>query len=197
MRWGVHRALIRVRFSTVPVSNRNSSWRTFPSALDASSRATLRRYPRSGRMQCRLSGRRTSVIRNADLKCTSMAPGCSLAPMDASAGRRTRPATNQERISRMSIQTDHIREWAGIVKCISVLTLIILGIGLMVNAVKLSDVLKHLGAILCMTILLLLLPVFMMSAWSSLSFLQCLEIVSLGMMVGLSLRALRQAGKKR
>jgi len=48
-----------------------------------------------------------------------------------------------------------------------------------------------------MTILLFLLPVFMMSAWSSLSFLQCLEIVSLGIMVGLSLRALRQgAGGK-
>jgi len=97
----------------------------------------------------------------------------------------------------MFVQTNYICAWAGIVKCISVLTLIILVIGLMVNAVKLSDVLKHLGAILCMTILLFLLPVFMMSAWSSLSFLQCLEIVSLGIMVGLSLRALRQGGRRK
>jgi hypothetical protein len=97
----------------------------------------------------------------------------------------------------MLIETNLMREWAGIVKSVAVLALTILAIGVIVSAVKLSDVLKHLGAILCMTILLFLLPVFMMSAWSSLSFLQCLEIVVLGIMIGFSLRALRQAGKKR
>lgn len=97
----------------------------------------------------------------------------------------------------MLIEANLMREWAGIVKSVAVLAFTILAIGVMVSAVKLSDVLRPLGAILCVTILLFLLPVFIMSAWSSLSFLQCLEIVMLGMVVGFSLRALRQAGKKR
>jgi len=95
------------------------------------------------------------------------------------------------------IQTNLMPGWAGIVESVALLAMAIIAIGVIVSAVKLSDVLKHLGAILCMTILLLVLPAIMASAWSSMSYWQHLGIVILGIMIGLALRALRQVRKKR
>jgi uncharacterized protein (DUF983 family) len=63
--------------------------------------------------------------------------------------------------------------------------------------VKPSDVARHLGSILGIVILLIMLPAIMMNIWSSMSFWQHLGIVILGIMIGLSLRALRQARGKR
>jgi hypothetical protein len=97
----------------------------------------------------------------------------------------------------MMIETNLMRGWAGIVESVALFALTILAIGLIVSAVKLSDVLKHLGTILGVAILLLMLPAIMVSAWSSMSYWQHLGIVILGIMVGLSLRALQQMRKKR
>jgi phosphatidylserine synthase len=97
----------------------------------------------------------------------------------------------------MMIETNLMRGWAGIVESVALFALTILAIGLIVSAVKLSEVLKHLGTILGVAILLLMLPAIMVSAWSSMSYWQHLGIVILGIMVGLSLRALQQMRKKR
>jgi len=97
----------------------------------------------------------------------------------------------------MIIQTNFMRGWAGIVESVALFAITILALGVTVRAVKRSEVLKHLGAILCMAILLLMLPAIMASAWSSMSYWQHLGIFILGIMIGLSLRAIRQTGKKR
>ncbi|MGA2654008.1 MAG: hypothetical protein ABSF28_26100 [Terracidiphilus sp.] len=97
----------------------------------------------------------------------------------------------------MMIQTNLMCGWAGIVESVALIAITILALGIIVSAVKLSDVLKHLRAILCMTILLLMLPAIIVSAWTSMTYWQHLGILILGIMIGLSARALRQAGKKR
>ena len=95
------------------------------------------------------------------------------------------------------IETNLIRGWAGIVESVALVAIAILAIGLIVRAVKPSDVARHLGSILCIVILLLMLPAIMMNIWSTMSYWQHLGIVILGTMIGLSLRALRQARNKR
>ena len=87
----------------------------------------------------------------------------------------------------MMIETNLMRGWAGIVESVALFALTILAICLIASAVKLSDVLRHLGTILCIVILLLMLPAIMASAWSSMSYWQHLSIVLLGIMIGFSL----------
>jgi hypothetical protein len=97
----------------------------------------------------------------------------------------------------MMIETDLMRGWAGIVDSVAFFAITILAMGLIVSAVKPPDVVRHLGAILCSVILLLMLPAIMASAWSSMSDWQHLGIVILGIMIGFSVRALRQVRRKR
>jgi len=95
------------------------------------------------------------------------------------------------------IETNLMRGWAGIVESGALIAIAILAIGLIVSAVKPSDVARHLGTILCYAILLLMLPAIMVSIWSSMTYWQHLGIVILGIMVGLSLRALGQTRNQR
>lgn len=97
----------------------------------------------------------------------------------------------------MTIESNLMRGWAGIVESVALFAITILAIGVMVSAVKLSDLGKHLGTILCFVILLLMLPAIIVSVWSSMSLWQQLGIVILGLMIGLSLRAFRQTGNRR
>jgi hypothetical protein len=99
--------------------------------------------------------------------------------------------------SHMMIETNLMRGWAGIAESVGLIAIITLAIGVIVSAVKPSDAVKHLGAILCMTILFLVLPAIMASTWSSMSYWQQFGIVILGIMISLSLRALRPSRKKR
>jgi len=93
------------------------------------------------------------------------------------------------------IGTNLMRGWAGIVESVALLSIVILAIGLMISAVKPSEAARHLGTILLFLILLIMLPAIMVEAWSSMSFWQHLRIVILGIMVGMLLRAVRQARK--
>jgi hypothetical protein len=95
------------------------------------------------------------------------------------------------------IEFSFMRRWAGIVESAALFAMTVLSFGVMVRIVNSSDVLKYLGAILCVTILLLELPAIMASAWSSMTIWQHLGIVILGIAVGLSLRALRQVRSRR
>lgn len=97
----------------------------------------------------------------------------------------------------MTIETNILREWDRIVESAALFAIIILAIGIIVRAVKVSDVVKHLGTILCILILLFLLPAIMVSAWLSMSHWQQLGVFALGIMVGLLLWGLRQPRKKR
>lgn len=95
------------------------------------------------------------------------------------------------------IETNFMRGWAGIVESVALCAITILAIGVIVSAVKPSDVARHLAVILCIVVLLLVLPAIMVAAWSSMSFWQHLGILILGIMIGLSLRVLRQMRNKR
>ena len=97
----------------------------------------------------------------------------------------------------MMIETSFMRAWAGIVESVAIIAIAILAIGLIVRAVKPSDAAKHLGTIVCIVILLLMAPAIMVSIWSSMSYWQHLGTVILGVMVGLSLRALLQMRNQR
>lgn len=97
----------------------------------------------------------------------------------------------------MMIETNLMLGWAGIMESVALFAMAILAIGLIVSAVKPSDVVRHLGAILCVVILLLMLPAVMASAWSSMSYWQHLGDVILSIMIGFSLRALGKARNKR
>jgi hypothetical protein len=97
----------------------------------------------------------------------------------------------------MVVETNLMPGWAEIVESFALFAIAILAIGLIVSAVKPSEVVKHLGTILCIVILLLVLPAIMVTAWASMSYWQHLGIVILGIMIGLSLWALRESRKKR
>jgi hypothetical protein len=95
------------------------------------------------------------------------------------------------------IETNLMRGWAGMVESVALFSIAILAIGLIVSAVKPSNFAKHLETIVCIAVLLLMLPAIMVAAWSAMSYWQHLGTVILGIMIGLSLRALRQGRNKR
>jgi Mn2+/Fe2+ NRAMP family transporter len=97
----------------------------------------------------------------------------------------------------MTLETNLMHGWAEVVESVALVAIVILATGLIVSAVKPSDATRHLGTILCLIIPLLMLPAIMATAWSSMSFWQHFAIVILGIVIGLSLRALRQARKRR
>jgi putative effector of murein hydrolase LrgA (UPF0299 family) len=94
------------------------------------------------------------------------------------------------------VGTNLMRGWTGTVESAALVAIVILAIGLMVRAVKPSEVARHLGSILFITILLLV-PAIMVNTWSAMSYWQQLGIVLLVIMIGLLLRALRQTRKRR
>lgn len=95
------------------------------------------------------------------------------------------------------IEANVMHGWSGFVESIALIAVVVLGIGVMVSAMKPSDLFRHFGTILFLAFLLLMLPSIMVSAWSSMSFWQQLGVVILGVMIGLALRALRLKPKKR
>jgi len=91
------------------------------------------------------------------------------------------------------IGTNLLRGWDGFVESAALVAIVILAIGVMVRVVKPSDAARHLGAILCIVILLIVLPAIMLSAWYSMSYWQQFGVVLLGVVIGVSIWALRQA----
>jgi hypothetical protein len=94
------------------------------------------------------------------------------------------------------METNLMRGWAGIVESVALFALTILAIRLILGAVKSSDVLKNLGAIILTMILLLILPGIMVSAFFSMSYWQIFGLLFLGIMTGLALRRLWEIGKR-
>ena len=94
------------------------------------------------------------------------------------------------------VETNLMRGWDGIVESVALLAVVILALGVLVRVVKPSDAARHLGAILCVVILLLMLPAILVTTWHSMASWQQFGIVALGIMIVLSLWALRQPRKK-
>jgi len=95
------------------------------------------------------------------------------------------------------IEMNLLRGWTGIVESAALLAIIVLAVAVMVRAVTPSEAIRHLGAVLCLVILLIMLPAILMSAWDSMSFLQHLGIIALLLIVAFSLIGKRQATKRR
>lgn len=96
-----------------------------------------------------------------------------------------------------TVETNLMHGWTEIVKLTVLIAMAIFAIGLILSAVTLSDVLKHLGKIISIVILLLVLPAIMVNLWSTVSYWQHLGTLILGSMAGLSLRALLQMHVKK
>jgi hypothetical protein len=92
-------------------------------------------------------------------------------------------------------ETSLLSGWAGIVESVALAAIIVLAICLMVGVAKLGDLLRHVVAILGVTVLLITLPAIMASLWSSMSSWQHLGIVILGCLAELLLWRMA-SGKK-
>ena len=93
------------------------------------------------------------------------------------------------------IETTLLHGWATLVKCAALIAIVVLALGLIVRAVKLGNVMRHLGVIVGIMILLLMLPAIILSEWSSMSFFQQFGIAFLGIVVVLLFNKMRCAPK--
>ena len=69
--------------------------------------------------------------------------------------------------------------WDDLVESLALIAIIFLALCVMVGAVKVGDVLRHLGAIAGTAIMLIMLPAIIVGLWSTMSFLQHLGLVLL------------------
>ena len=95
------------------------------------------------------------------------------------------------------IGTRMLPGWPGIVEFITIGVVAILGIGVMVHAVNLKDVLRHLGSIVGVAIILIMLPGIMAGLWSAMTFWQKFGVVLLSAFLVLAGGWFRNATRKR
>ena len=67
--------------------------------------------------------------------------------------------------------------WDGLVGSAALLAIIVLGLCVMVSAVKFGDVPRHLGVIVGIVILLIILPAITVGLWNTMSFGQHLGMI--------------------
>jgi len=73
--------------------------------------------------------------------------------------------------------------WINLVESIATIALILTAFKLMLGIVKLSDVLRRIGAILCAAIALIFAPCILVSAWLSISLWKKIGLVAIGVVV--------------
>lgn len=78
------------------------------------------------------------------------------------------------------IENRLLSAWDGLVASTALIVLVVLALGVMVRAVKLGGLSRHLGTVLGALILLILLPAIIVSLWNAMSFLQHLGGIALG-----------------
>lgn len=75
------------------------------------------------------------------------------------------------------IETRLLFAWDSLVGSSALITLIVLSLCIMVRAVKLGDISRHLGAIVGTVILLIMLPSIIAGLWSAMSLLQQVAMI--------------------
>jgi hypothetical protein len=85
--------------------------------------------------------------------------------------------------------SNFMQGWVAITGSVAMIALILTAFGLTLGIVKLVDSLKRLGAILCIVIVLLLVAIIIVSAWSGLSLWQRLGLGVFGICLPLLLQA--------
>jgi hypothetical protein len=81
--------------------------------------------------------------------------------------------------------------WGGFLRSAALIAITLLALCIMVSAVKLEDVPRHLGVIVGIVILLIMLPAIIVGLWNAMSFGQHLGMISLGIAIAVLLAASR------
>ncbi len=89
-----------------------------------------------------------------------------------------------------------MNDWMVIIGSLATLAIIVIGIGLMLGAVKFADAVKQVGAIGGIVIVLILISCITLGAWSSMSGWQRLALVVIGIGIWILRRPRWQSGKR-
>ena len=95
------------------------------------------------------------------------------------------------------METRLLSLWDGLVGSAALIAIIVLALCVMVSAVKLGDVPRHLGVIVGIVILLIMLPAIILGLWNAMSFGQHLEIVALVLMIAFLFGVLGKEKRRR
>jgi hypothetical protein len=81
------------------------------------------------------------------------------------------------------IETRLLSAWDGFIGSAALIAIIGLVFWVMVRAVKVGDVPRHLGVIVGIVILLVILPAVIVSSWNSMTFIQHIGLIALGLVI--------------
>ncbi len=94
------------------------------------------------------------------------------------------------------METRLLSLWDGLVGSAALIAIIALALCVMVSAVKLGDVPRHLGVIVGVVILLLMLPAIIVSLWNSMTLGQHLGIATIFIAIILLISAAHRKPRK-
>jgi hypothetical protein len=94
------------------------------------------------------------------------------------------------------METALLRAWAWLLGSAALIAMVVLAFGIMVRAVKPSAAMGHLGVIAGVVILFLMLPAIMIAQWNSMTVLQHIGLIALGLAIA-SLFGVRRHRAKR
>jgi Ca2+/Na+ antiporter len=94
------------------------------------------------------------------------------------------------------IEARLLSAWDGLVGSVALIAIIVLGLCVMVSAVKPSDVPRHLGTIVGVVILLIILPAIIVSLWNSMTLGQHLGIATIFLAIIFLISATRRKSAK-
>ena len=94
------------------------------------------------------------------------------------------------------METRLLSAWDGLVGSAALIAIIVLALYVMVRAVKLGDVPRHLGVIAGIVILLITLPAIIISLWNSMTLGQHLGIASIFIAIIFLISATRRKSRK-
>lgn len=87
--------------------------------------------------------------------------------------------------------------WNVLVESAALIAIVVLAIGVMVGAMKIGENLRHLGAVLGITILLTMVPAIILGLWSAMSLGQHLGIILICAAIATSIVKSRKKPEKR
>lgn len=93
------------------------------------------------------------------------------------------------------IETRLLSLWDGLVGSAALIAIILLALCVMVSAVKLGDLPRHLGVIVGIVILLIMLPAIIVGLWNTMSFGQHLGIATILIVIIFLMSATRRKSK--
>lgn len=81
-------------------------------------------------------------------------------------------------------ESNFIHAWGGLISDLALLSIVVTAFCIMVSGTKPAEAIKHMGAVLCAVILLLILPQIIFKDWLAMPFWQRLEFAAILIGVG-------------